>query len=115
MNKSTKKILDDVDEIKVESDEDQRKTSYMGPANRPEYLALTKERRLTLFHGKRKFLWLSFRLFMRWDRYQWLGLEFNSYPHGDNCDSYLNLTLLSTLFEIGIHRSTYDKSVCSGD
>ena len=86
----------------------------MDTDNRPEYLALTKEQRLTLFDGKRKYLFLSFRLFRRLDKFQWLGLEFNRYPHGDNCDSYLDLTLFSILFEIGIHRGAYNESVNTG-
>ena len=86
----------------------------METSNRPEYLALTKERRLTLFDGKRKYLFLSFRLFRRLDKFQWLGLEFNRYPHGDNCVSYLDLTLFSRQLVIGIHHGAYDESVNTG-
>ena len=76
-----------------------------------KYLALTKERRLMLFDGKRKYLFLSFRLFRCLGRFQWLGVEFNRYPYGDNCDSYLDLTLFSRQLVIGIHHGTYDESV----
>ena len=76
-----------------------------------KYLALTKERRLMLFDGKRKYLYLSFRLFRRLSKFQWLGIEFNRYPLGDDCDSYLDLTLFNHQLVIGIHHGTYNESV----
>lgn len=79
-----------------------------------KYLALTKEWRLTLFDGKRKYFYLSFKLLQRIGRFQWFGLEFNCYPHGGNCDSYLNLTLFSRRLVVGIHRGAYDASVKTG-
>ena len=87
------------------------RTSTMDTEERPCYLALTKERRLTLFDGKRKYLYISFRLFRRLDRFQWVGLEFNRYRFGDHCDSYLDLSLFSRQLVIGIHCGTYDESV----
>ena len=86
----------------------------MGTEEKPCYLPLMKERRLVLFSGKRKYFHLSFRLLRRLDRFQWIGLEFDCYPHGGHCDSYLNLTLFSRRLVIGIHRGTYDSSVLTG-
>lgn len=82
---------------------------------RPEYLPLTKDWRLPLFAGKGKYLYLSFQLLRRLDRFQWLGLEFNRYPHGGHCDSYLNLTLFSCRLAVGIHSGMYDQSVDTGE
>ena len=79
-----------------------------------KYLPLMNERRLTLFDGKRKYLYLTFCLFRCLGKFQWLGLGFNRYPHGGNYDSYLGLTLFSRHLTVGIHRGTYDQSVDTG-
>ena len=81
----------------------------------PYYRILTKTHWLNLFKGKRKFLFIMYQLFRRTDKFQWIGLEFNRYPFGSHCDSYLTLTLFSRQLVIGIHCGTYNESVNTGE
>ena len=77
-----------------------------------KYLVLTKARWLTLFDGKRKYLFIMFQLFRRLGGFQWLGLKINRFPYtSDGWSVCLDITLFSMMLSVGIHRGTYNESV----